>query len=159
MFQIGASYKYSDKWLFSTEADYTNWVSYHKLVIKWNGDTVTSTEQKSWNSVWAYRLGAQYKHSDAWKFRGGVFYDNTPVPDNHFETRMPDSDRIGVSVGAGWTKGSFVVDASYLYLMFKDRLSIGSLGGGTDPASPNHLLDGNYKASAHLPAITVGYKF
>jgi len=160
-FQIGASYKYGGKWLFSAEADYTNWATYHKLVIKWKNDTVTATEQKSWNSVWAYRLGTQYKYSDALKLRGGFFYDNTPVGDRHFETRTPDSDRVALSLGAGWDRGSFTIDASYMYLMFRDRTSIGSMGGGTDPApaSVNHLLDGNYSASAHLPALTVSYKF
>jgi long-chain fatty acid transport protein len=157
MFQLGAAYQYTDKWLFSAEADYTNWATYHKLVIKWNNDTTTSTEQKSWNSVWAYRVGAQYKYADNLKFRGGAYYDNTPVGDRHLETRSPDADRIGLSLGAGWTKGAFTVDASYLYVMFKDRTSIGSLGGST--ASANHLLDGKYTANAHLPAITVGYKF
>jgi long-chain fatty acid transport protein len=157
-FQLGTSYKYNDKWLFSAEADWTNWATYHRLVIKWYDDKDMSVENKGWKSVWAYRLGTQYKYSDAWKFRAGVFYDNTPVPNRHLETRLPDSDRTSFSLGASWNKGGVTVDASYMYLMFKDRVSVNSLGGSSG-TTQNHLLDGKYSASAQLPALTVSYKF
>jgi long-chain fatty acid transport protein len=157
-FQPGAAYQYNDKLQLTAEADWTNWANYHKLVIKWYGDTASSTEHKSWNSVWAYRLGAQYKYCETLKLRGGAFYDNNPVPALHFETRLPDSDRVGLSLGAGWTRGDITVDASYLYLMFQNRVSRTSIGGATG-TTENEVLDGKYSASAHLPALTVSYKF
>ncbi|OGS12369.1 MAG: hypothetical protein A2234_04350 [Elusimicrobia bacterium RIFOXYA2_FULL_58_8] len=151
MLQFGAAYKYSDKWLFSAEADYTNWTTYRVITFKKqsDGSVVGTPATKNWQSVWAFRLGSEYKYSDTWKFRAGTFYDSNPVKEKYFETRVPDTDRVAVSVGAGYTKGNITVDASYMYLMFMERT--------VDSATAS--LDGKYNSVAHLPAITVGYKF
>ncbi len=163
-FQIGAAYKFNEKWLASVTADYTDWATYHVLAIKSNTikaltGTDTSYDIKDWKSVWAFRAGTEYKYSDAWKFRGGVFYDYNPVREKHFETRVPDSDRLAFSVGAGWNKGNLVVDVSYTYLMFSERTVSGSYAGYTASNALTTALDGKYKSTAHLPALSVGYKF
>jgi long-chain fatty acid transport protein len=161
MMQVGASYKYSDKWLFSAEADYTNWATYHRLVIDYtkdDGSAAQTIDPKNWSSVWAFRAGTEYKYSDAWKFRGGVFYDVNPVKENYFETRVPDSDRVALSVGAGYTKGDITVDVSYMYLMFMTRTIDDSIqdNGATQTSTS---INGKYSSVAHLPALTVSYKF
>ncbi len=152
--QIGVSHQCTDKWLFSVEADYTDWTTYRSIVIHRKSDNaVLSTAVKNWKSVWAYRLGTEYKYSDTWKFRAGTFYDNNPVQEKYFETRVPDTDRVALSVGAGYTKGSITVDVSYMYLIFKERKI-------TDSIQDNaNQLNGKYNSTAQLPAITVGYKF
>ena len=160
LIQAGASYKYSDKWMFSAEADYTAWSTYDTLVVKSNtyaalGLSTTQNQIKDWQNVWAFRLGSEYKCSDTWKLRGGAFYDFNPVKEKYFDTRVPDADRVALSVGAGWTKGSITVDASYMYLMFLERTIDSSI---QDDALGN-VLNGKYNSSAQLPALTVSYKF
>ena len=88
------------------------------------------------------------------KLRAGTFIDKNPVREERFETRVPDTDRIALSVGAGWNKGSFTADVSYMYLMFKERKVTDSLQDGAA-----NTLNGKYNSAAHLPAITLGYKF
>ena len=51
------------------------------------------------------------------KIRGGLLYDSNPVPDERFETRVPDSDRIGFSTGLGLKKGPFTCDIGYMVLL------------------------------------------
>ena len=99
--------------------------------------------------MWAFRAGTEYKYSDTLKFRGGAFYDMNPVKEDYFETRVPDTNRMAISVGAGYTIGSVTVDASYMYLMFIERT--------VDSATAS--LDGKYNSVAHLPALSVSYKF
>ncbi len=165
-FQIGAAYQANAKWLVSATADYTDWTTYHALQVKsatistlTGGATDTSTDIKNWKSVWAFRLGTEYKKSDTWKFRAGTFYDLNPVTDQRFETRVPDTDRLAFSVGAGYTKGNIVVDASYTYLMFINRTVNASLQDDAILGGTGTELNGTYKSAAHLPAISVGYKF
>lgn len=152
LFQVGAAYKYSDKWLFSAEADYTNWTTYRRIVIDYtrdDGSVTQSIDNKNWESTWAFRLGTEYKHSDTLKFRAGTFYDMNPVKEEYFETRVPDTDRVAFAIGAGWNKNNVTVDVSYMYLMFLER----------EVDSATASLDGKYNSAAHLPAITIGYKF
>jgi long-chain fatty acid transport protein len=160
-FQFGIAHQCTDKFLASIEADYTNWTTYRKLVIDYTNNANVaqrSTDYKYWNAVWAFRLGTEYKVSEAWKIRAGGYYDMTPIEDNYFETRSPGSDRIAFSVGAGWTKGNLSVDASYLYLKMMERKIDDSkqddaLAGGST------VLNGKYNTTARLPALTVNYKF
>ncbi|MEI7529782.1 MAG: outer membrane protein transport protein [Elusimicrobiota bacterium] len=161
MFQLGASYKYSDTWLFSGEADYTNWTTYRRLIIDYTRNTgaaAQTIDNKNWTSVWALRAGTEYKVSDAWKARAGIFYDWTPVTEKYFETRVPDADRLAFSIGAGYTKGNITVDASYMYLKFMERKIDSSIQDDGATIGGNYL-NGKYNASAMLPAITVSYKF
>lgn len=159
MLQVGVSHQCTPKWLFAVEADYTNWTTYRNIIIKKQSDgSVVSTDIKNWKSTWAFRLGSEYKYSDTLKFRAGSFYDMNPVKEERFETRVPDTDRVAFSVGAGWTRGNLTVDVAYMYLMFIERKIDGSLQDSATTGGTT-VLDGKYNSKAHLPGITVGYKF
>jgi long-chain fatty acid transport protein len=156
--QLGASYKVSDKLTLNTDLWYTWWSTYDRLIIKsatFSGGSVTS--EKQWKDVWTLRLGGQYKLTDQWKLRAGYLYDKNPVPEDHFETRIPDSDRQGVSVGAGYTVGNLTIDAAYLYLHMNTR-HINDSTSDNATTNPNSL-NGTYKSDVHLASLMVGYKF
>jgi long-chain fatty acid transport protein len=116
------------------------------------GNTVT--QQKQWKNVWNLRIGAQYKLVDELKLRVGYQYDQTPVDENWFETRVPDSDRQGVSFGMGYGIGNLNVDIAYLYLLFNKRTINDSQSDGS-----TNTLNGTYKADAHVAALNISYKF
>ncbi len=156
LLQFGSSYKPTDKLTLNAELDYTFWSTYDRLVI----DSVTlggtATQEKQWKDTWTLRIGGQYKLSDQLKLRAGYLYDKNPVPEHRFETRIPDSDRQGLTVGAGYTVGNITIDAAYMYLHFNDRTVDDTYASGTS-AVP--ALNGDYKSQAHLAGVTVGYKF
>jgi long-chain fatty acid transport protein len=159
---FGASYKATDKLTVNTDLGYTWWSTYDKLVVKSNTyvpltGSDTATQEKHWKNVWNLRVGGQYKLSDQWKLRAGYQYDQTPVDDSWFETRVPDSDRQGVSVGAGYAVGNLTVDAAYLYLHFNKRNIADSQADNATTSTTS--LDGTYKSDAHVIALAVGYKF
>jgi long-chain fatty acid transport protein len=165
--QFGASYKASDRLTVNTDLEYTWWSTYDRLVVQSNSilvlttilglpPTNTSVSEKDWKNTWALRIGGQYKLSDQWKVRAGYVYDQSPVPSDRFETSLPDADRQGVTIGAGYAIGNITVDASYMYLWFKTRTISNSFAGGL---LPDPSLDGTYTSSAQVAALTVGYKF
>jgi long-chain fatty acid transport protein len=161
LMQVGVSFKASDNLTINTDLEYTWWSTYDRLVIQSNTltpliGTNTATEEKDWKNTWTIRIGGQYRLSDQWKLRAGYVYDQNPVPSDRFESRVPDSDRQGVSIGTGYTSGNITVDASYLYLRFNNRTINNSLAGGSTPVAS---LDGTYKSQAHLAGITIAYKF
>ena len=148
---LGVSYKASDKLTLNTDLDYTWWSTYDRLVVTSNNAFFSSTEEHQWKDVWTLRIGGQYKLSDQWKLRAGYLYDKNPVKDDHFETRVPDSDQHAVSVGAGYSINNITIDASYMYIMFKNRTISNS------PVSSS--LDGTYKSTIDAFALMVSYKF
>lgn len=164
---FGASYKASDKLMLNADLEYTLWSTYDRIVITSNTflpltGGATQTNEYQWEDTWCLRLGGQYKLSDIWKLRAGILYDQNPVPEERFETRIPDTDRLGLSVGAGYASGKITVDVAYMYLMFMDRTINESLADGVTVTllTPTPTaLNGDYKSEAHMAGVTIGYKF
>lgn len=155
LIQFGSSYKASDKLALNADLEYTWWSTYDRVIIQ--SDTLasltgsgTSVDEKDWKNTWSLRIGGQYQLSEQWKLRAGYVYDQNPVPSDRFDTRVPDSDRQGVTIGTGYAGGNITVDVAYMYLKFKNRT--------ISDATPA-VLNGTYKGSAHLAGITVAYKF
>jgi len=158
--QFGASYKASDKLTLNADLGYTWWSTYDRIVVESAVIQFRTTDEKQWQDTLTLRIGGQYKLSDQWKLRAGYLYDQNPVKEERFETRIPDSDRQGLSVGTGYTSGNITVDLAYMYLYFNHRTINNSLADDdTNPFTPSDTLNGNYKSQAHLAGVTIGYKF
>jgi long-chain fatty acid transport protein len=160
MIQVGVSYKASDALTLNADLEYTLWSTYDTLTIKSDVPAFNKTEEHQWKDVACLRIGGQYKLSDRWKVRAGYLYDQNPVNEEHFETRIPDSDRQGFSIGAGYTTGNITIDAAYMYLLFNNRTISNSMmdDASVTPRAPD-ALNGTYKSWAQLAGITIGYKF
>ena len=164
LIQFGVSYKASDNITLNSDIDYTMWSTYDRLVVTSNtlavltgGATDTQTSEKRWKNALCFRIGGQYRMNDQWKLRAGYVYDQDPVPESHFDTAVPDADRQGITIGAGYSSGKIMVDVAYLYLKFMNRTITNSLADDGTP-TPN-ALNGTYRSQAQLAAITVGYAF
>lgn len=147
-FQFGISHIYK-RLLFSLTLDYTNWTRYRKLEIYTPSSVFIYP--KNWNSVWAYRFGMEYSYKNGIKLRSGFFYDKNPIPERYFETRIPDSNRIGVSIGFGIKE----VDISYTYLYFLRR----TIKNSVYDDLYGDVLNGKYSSYAHLFALGINYAF
>jgi long-chain fatty acid transport protein len=153
LIQLGVSYEASDKLTVNADIDYTMWSTYDRIVVTSSNPLFNATDEKQWHDVWCLRVGGQYRLSDQWKLRAGYVYDKNPVGESRFETRTPDSDRQGITIGTGYAIGNTTVDLAYLYLRFNNRTIDSSL------ADNDNSLNGTYKSKAHLAGITIGYKF
>jgi long-chain fatty acid transport protein len=160
LIQIGVSYIASDKLTVNADLEYTMWSTFDELTIESDVAAFNKTEEHQWKNVACLRIGGQYKLSDQRKVRAGYLYDQNPVKEEHFETRIPDSDRQGFSIGAGYTIGNITIDAAYMYLLFNKRTVSNSLmdDASVTPKAPD-ALNGTYKSQAQLAGITIGYKF
>ncbi|MEW6703001.1 MAG: outer membrane protein transport protein, partial [Bacteroidota bacterium] len=94
------------------------------------------------------RGGLEYKASESFALRGGVFYDRNPVKDEYVEPTLPDADRVGLNVGfGGKLTENLGIDFSYLLLLFADRQITGSKFG----------FNGTYSNVAHLFGLNFSY--
>lgn len=68
-----------------------------------------------------YALGADYRLNERWILRAGFAYEQSPIDTAVRSTRLPDSDRYWVSIGASYQyteKLSF--DVAYTHVFHKD---------------------------------------
>ena len=117
------------------DISYTTWSVFQKLaIVRTSGATITSTTE-DWNNTWRFSAGATYKLNDALKLRGGLAYDQSPVPDARRTPRIPDNDRTWVALGVGYQASkSAVIDVGYAHLFVRDP-----------------SLDQNANLNPHLP--------
>lgn len=162
---LGIAWKASEALTLEADVDYTGWSSYDQLVFNFSkplkiSSTVSvlpssATQKKDWKNVTAYRVGGSYNYSNTSTLRLGYYFDPTPVPDGTFEPRLPDADRNVVAIGWGYkAMDNFTLDASYSYLWTGTR-SVSNTVGAEAKAS----INGDYKTTANIFGLSVGYKF
>lgn len=160
LIQLGVSYKASDKLTLNADVEYTMWSTFDRIVVTSGNPLFNTTDEKQWHDVWCIRIGGQYRLADQWKLRAGYVYDNNPIDEAHFDTRTPDSDRQGITIGTGYTSGNVTVDLAYMYLRFNSRtISNSQADNDINPLTPDDSLNGTYKSRAQLAGITIGYEF
>jgi len=169
---FGMKYDITDAWDTSLDLDFVGWSVYDKLVIDFdkNKPKDKSTLKKDWENTFTLRGGTSYDINEAFVARGGLMYDSNPVPDDTFDPQLPDSDRWGLSVGAGYKLGNIRIDASYMLLQFLGREKNNAVGFDTD-VTGDGIVDrfdvpmgypignGKYKSRAHLFSVSASYMF
>jgi long-chain fatty acid transport protein len=147
---VGLAYKILPD--LEVEADYQfiGWSSYKELNINFQNDpTKDVVSPKNYQDTYMIRVGGEYT-MDALKLRAGYLYDHSPVPSAYVEPLLPDANRNGINIGAGYqiTK-ELSVDISYLFLKFDQRKA----------ENTAIQFDGTYNMSANLFGIDLGYSF
>jgi len=102
MASISYEHPVSQKTKLLADATWTGWSSFDELRIEFDVKD-DSVQPEEWTDVMRYSLGMVHQYNDQWILRTGVAYDETPIKNRYLRTpRIPDSDRIWLSFGAGY---------------------------------------------------------
>jgi long-chain fatty acid transport protein len=146
----------SDRWDVMADVQWTGWDSVSELRFVRNNGTLLSNTPENFKDVWRYSIGANYRYSDRWMFRGGLAYDESPVNDEDRTPRLPDESRVWMSVGAQYAITPHLkLDAGFSYIIADDA-SIDQAAG--NPAA-NGLIRGSYDASVTIFSGQLTYTF
>ena len=145
------------RWDLMADAQWTGWSTVENLTFVRNTGAVLQSTPERFKDVWRLSVGATYKPGDPWKFRAGVAYDQTPVPDKFRTPRLPDSDRVWLAGGAQWSHNKLNVDLSAAYIFLNDG-SI-KLNGNPPSTAQNALLKGDYSHHAFVVSGQASYSF
>ena len=145
------------------DATWTGWSSFDELRVSFQDGSPDDVTVSDWNDNWRFSLGLEYGVSSAWSLRGGVMYDQTPIPGAEERTpRIPDSDRTWIAIGATWHQSrNLAVDLAYTHLFFDDaelRNTI-DLAPSVTPGAFTDTLVGKYDNSVDALALELRYMF
>jgi long-subunit fatty acid transport protein len=134
-------------------AYYTQWNYFKSLDVVFPPATSPAISiPENWEGTWAYRLGlavrlgAEREH----ELRIGGVLDESPVSPEFLRPSIPDSDRVGGSLGYGWQGKHWGVDIYAMYMSFDDATAV-----GTAPL----VVDGTYTSSIWLAGVSAKYRF
>jgi len=165
---FGYAYKPNNKWTVEADAEWTDWSCVEEEFLTYpdlnntndpaglirgtlNTDNPAS---RDWRSVWAYGIGAEYQATDKLELRGGFLYEQSPIPSANFEPVLPDSNKHGITIGAGYLLKNVKIDASYAFLKYRDRDVTNDIGSST---ASN--VDGKYKGYVNILGLSLTYKY
>ena len=147
----GVAFSPNTNWDVEFDITHMTWSEFEALKVDFMTTPAAGfTRVQNWEDSSAYRLGANYKATADWDVRLGAVYDQNPQPVEAVSPLLPDSDRFGVTFGAGFHRGPWIVDACAFILHFKDRDTEGQNQEG---------FNGNYETDAVLWSVNLGYRF
>ena len=117
---FGLAYDLTPNLTLEVDGNYTTWKVFDQTVIRIPG-VPDSVLPHGWENTWTVRAGALYRGSKGWA-AAGFIYDQTPQPDFDVSPFLPDNNRTGVTIGAGFRVLKGVeLNFSSLFLWFHER--------------------------------------
>jgi len=137
------------------EFGWSGWSSPETLTFDYDNATPLTEEDtilpREWKNSVAIHVGADYRARPGLIFRGGYFFDQTPVPDRTLDPLLPQADKNIFSGGVGYRLSPFSLDFSYAYLVNEDRTVTNSI--------LDYPTNGLYETTAHIFSVSAGLMF
>lgn len=153
---LGVSYTPIKDLILTAELQRVGWQAYDSLNIVFDENLAgyTIEAEKDYKSTLIYRVGAEYKLCNLATVRLGGYYDTTPVRSDLYNPETPGSNKICITAGTSIRPTNYLsIDIALAYTMGAD-----TYGSYTDKLT-GETFDGNYKASAFMPALGLSFKF
>ena len=151
---VSVFHQFNNPWDLMADIQYTGWSSIQELRINRASGAPPAVTPENFRNTWRYSVGANYRYSDAWTFRGGLAYDQSPVRDEDRTPRLPDNDRTWVAVGVQYRfSPSVAVDVAYSHIFIKD----GSINQNAGSTAANGLLSGSFDSNVNIFGVQLTY--
>jgi long-chain fatty acid transport protein len=102
----------------SADFQWVGWSSYDTLAVDFKDreyDDLSSP--RLYNDSYIIRFGAQYEFNNELSLLGGIYFDQMPVDPENLSPSLPDSDRLGFSIGVdAKITENLGVSGSYLFI-------------------------------------------
>lgn len=151
----------NDKWTVMGDVTWTKWSNQDALVANLQ-DGSANIIPLQWDDTYRVAAGASYSYNDRLTLRGGIAFDETPVPSESYRiASLPDEDRVWLTIGAGYKLSDKVsFDFGYAHLFIDDtRIENEDAANTGIPGSPFHHLSGSYDAAVDIISAQANWKF
>ncbi len=153
---LGGFQQLGDHWALLADVTWTHWSEFKQLAVNFaNPKQIDFVKPENWVDSFRYAVGVRYQPSDRWSFRAGTAYDETAVGDPvHRDARIPDSDRVWMSIGAGYQLFDWArVDLGYAHIFV-----LGTSTNSLDPVTHSRLK-GDFTGSADVLGLQATARF
>lgn len=130
VFMIGTAYDVNEKLNVGFDFQWTNWSEFSGYQLDFDPSTASLSDQwveKNYHDSFLYKLGGEYKLSDATCLRMGAAYSSeampatTHTPPNSFDPSNPSQRRYSGYLGWGYKKDRLRLDLVLGLTVYADR--------------------------------------
>ena len=157
--EIGFSYRFSEKFLITTSAQYTMWSTLESLdkTIKnvpredFSTYDIQQIEPMNFKDILIVRAGMEYNIAAGLALRAGIGLDRAAMPAEYLNVDNIDVDKLTLLGGIGYATGRMRIDFAYILALGKEVEKTGY--------TPPFGLPGTYNLSASIVGLGVTYAF
>jgi long-chain fatty acid transport protein len=148
------------RWKLLADITWTGWSSFEELRIVYDNPlqppTVTT---ENWNDTFRYSVGADYALDEKWTIRGGLAYDETPIPDaEHRTPRIPGNSRTWLSLGGSYhIDTAFIIDVGYSHLFVSNTPINNTLESSVPTLAAT--INGSYDSSVDILSAQLRWNY
>ena len=153
---LGLSYQFLDNLVIALDVDYTFWSVYNEIVLTYQSPPdelnfrIPDRLVKNYKNTFSIRMGGEYTVQNRYFIRFGANFTQSPVQDEFVDPEFPDSDRIGVTAGAGILLfNNFMLDLAYQFDFTGE--SFGELR--------ERGFAGKYESTSNVLGVGLSYNF
>jgi len=138
MINFGVKYKATDQLKLMAGVEWAGWSKFQQLAISAPPLPIAATTTiENWRDSWFISGGAEYALNDKALIRGGIGYEISPVPDATRTVRLPDNDRVWLSIGGSYKIADWITaNLGYSHVFVKDGSVVPSV---TVPGGANFV--------------------
>jgi long-chain fatty acid transport protein len=120
--RAGVSLRPLSSLLLAGEVGLGRWSTFKNHLVRIGStDVVQRVEQAGWRDAITLRAGVEFSLGDI-MFRGGLAYEESPVPGSELRPSVPDANLMAYSAGIGYeVDGGLVLDLGVQLLGYKTR--------------------------------------
>ena len=138
-----------------SDISWTDWSLFKTInVVPSRSGVAGSTIVENWRNTIAVSIGANYQLTRELMLQGGIGFDESPVTDSNRTSRIPDSNRYLIGIGAQYdVLANLTVQVAYAHVFFD------SAAVTTQATTTSGILTGKYSSAANTVSLGAKYRF
>ncbi|EPA8364571.1 outer membrane protein transport protein [Vibrio fluvialis] len=160
--ELSTYHQLTDQFALHTSINWTDWSSFEKLQAELDTMGTVMVKEENWKDNYRFALGATYQVDPKLALRSGVAYDTAAVSTKNRTITIPETDRIWLSVGAGYdVTEQLTLDAAFTYIFAKDADILESRGYDSDNSAEKvgGQFDGQMTGNVWIVGVQASYRF
>ncbi len=123
--EFSAYHELNESWAIHGDIILTRWSRYNGLApitsVGPVNNALAAEGDPVWKDVFRFSVGATHKYSDDLTLRAGIAFDRSPVSEESRNLRIPDQDRLWLSIGASYAiSENYNFDIGYTRIFIED---------------------------------------
>ncbi|MCG6345354.1 outer membrane protein transport protein [Vibrio fluvialis] len=160
--ELSTYHQLTDQFALHTSINWTDWSSFEKLQAELDTMGTVMVKEENWKDNYRFAVGATYQVDPKLALRSGVAYDTAAVSTKSRTITIPETDRIWLSVGAGYdVTEQLTLDAAFTYIFAKDADILESRGYDSDNSAEKvgGQFDGQMTGNVWIVGVQASYRF